>query len=254
MNNGQKGLALSIIIHGMVLTAFILLSMDKRPIHLRAISLDFAILNFQEHGERPGSLDGDRHGGAGPEVKKRLNPDRPVNSHANEKPELTAPAVESPVLNSSVSSDMSGIISDKDGNVEIHGKAGALAGEGEKGDGGLLAGTFGQSSGLGYRGGDGRTIRYGTGSSDEKAFHYIRVGIMKNVKYPEKARRKGMTGRILLSFTVSEGGFTRDIKVINSSGFIELDNSAKEAITRTSFSQKIPYRLYVILPIEYRLE
>lgn len=255
MNNAQKGIALSIIIHGMVMSAFLFLWMDKLPIQSRAITLDFAILNFQEHGDRPGLPTGERHGGSGPEITKQVSPEWPIKGHGIEKAGPTSLVTESSALNASISRGVAGTTSDKDGTVGVAGKEGTSTGEGEKETGRSSSGMLGHASaGEGYGGGDGRTIRYGTGSSYEKAFRYIREGIMKNVKYPEIARRKGMAGKILLSFTVSEGGLPSDIKVINSSGFTELDNSAKNAVARTTFSQKIPYRLFVILPIEYRLE
>ena len=73
--------------------------------------------------------------------------------------------------------------------------------------------------GSGWGDGEGRVVRYGSGSSDEKGFRHIRDDILKNVRYPETARRRGWEGKTLLSFVVSENGSVHDIKIINSSGF-----------------------------------
>jgi protein TonB len=64
----------------------------------------------------------------------------------------------------------------------------------------------------------------------------------------------GWEGKVLLSFVVLENGKVQELKVLNSSGFRALDENAKEAVTKTTFSQKIPYRMVVVLPVEYRLE
>jgi TonB family protein len=254
VNDIQKGLSISILVHCLVLVAVLSAWLDK-PIHSRTISLDFTTLNFERGGDRTGDLSGDRHADQVSAFNKN-NKREIANVHQVEaKLRTTGQDVEYSSTSTSASRDATGMPSDNDGQVEVYGKPGFLSGEGEVGTGISSSSMVGQTTtGGGHGGIDGRTIRYGSGSADEKAFHYIRDGVIKNVKYPERARRKGLAGKILLSFTVSESGLTRDVKIINSSGFTELDDSAKEAVTRTKFFQKIPYKLFVILPIEYRLE
>jgi protein TonB len=77
---------------------------------------------------------------------------------------------------------------------------------------------------------------------------------MRNITYPERARRMGWEGKVLLSFVVLENGTVEGLKIVNSSGFRALDESAKEAVLRTRFLQRIPYKMVVLLPVEYRLE
>ena len=77
---------------------------------------------------------------------------------------------------------------------------------------------------------------------------------MKNVKYPERARRLGFEGKVLLSFIVLENGTTKEIKVIKSSGHRLLDESAKEAVAVTRITRKTPHRVVVSLPIMFRLQ
>ncbi len=85
-------------------------------------------------------------------------------------------------------------------------------------------------------------------------YSYIRDEIMKNVKYPDKARKLGLEGRVLLSFIVLENGTMSDIKVMKSSDYRVLDESAKEAVSRSRVTKKLPCRVIVHLPITYRLQ
>jgi TonB family protein len=112
----------------------------------------------------------------------------------------------------------------------------------------------GYDSGAIGQGGFGRVLNYGDGKGGNGAFAFIRQTIMRNIRYPEKARRMGLEGKVLLSFTLFETGIIKDVKVIRSSGFPILDESAKDALVKTKFSRKIPTQLFVILPVEYRLE
>jgi protein TonB len=250
----QKGLSISVLVHGFIIAAVLAVWIDK-PIHSKSISLDFSILNFEGAGDRVGVLTGNKQAGPGTAQKKVIKKEKSGTSEVDQGLRTSVTPSDFSSLQSAPSYGVAGIVSDKDGQVEVSGKVGPSMGDGETGSGVSYSTGIGQSSaGEVYGGSEGRAIRYGSGSADDKTFRHIRDGVMKNVTYPEKARRKGLTGKILLSFMVTEGGSTHDIRVINSSGFSELDDSAKEAIARTKFSQKIPYRLFVILPIEYRLE
>jgi TonB family protein len=250
----QKGFSISILVHILILCAVCVVWIDK-PVQRRTISLDFSILNFETHGDRAGAQTGERHTGRKEVVKSDNKIERPNAAQANAKIKVIETAVDHSSITPPSSAGSAGILSDKDGQVEVFGKEGSFVGHEGSRTGNASLANIGQSSGGGQDGGnEGRTIRYGSGSANEKTFNYIREDILKNVRYPEKARRKGLQGKITLSFMVTEAGLTRDIKVINGSGFSELDNSAKEAIKLTTFTQRIPYKLFVILPVEYRLE
>jgi TonB family protein len=250
----QKGFSISILVHILILSAVCAAWIDK-PLQRRTISLDFSILNFETHGDRAGIQISDRHTGHEAAVKRDNKIERPNVAQGDTKIKTIETAVDLSSLTTPSSVSSAGILSDKDGQVEVFGKEGSFVGQEGSRTGIVSLANIGQSSGGGQNGSsEGRTIRYGSGSANEKTFNYIREDILKNVRYPEKARRKGLQGKITLSFMITEAGLTRDVRVINGSGFSELDNSAKEAITRTTFSQKIPYKLFVILPVEYRLE
>lgn len=84
-------------------------------------------------------------------------------------------------------------------------------------------------------------------------FTYIRDAVMRRVTYPEHARRKGWSGKVLLSFIVSEDGSVHDLKVVRGSGFPLLDREAVEAVTRATPFPRPPVRVEVALPVSYRL-
>lgn len=101
---------------------------------------------------------------------------------------------------------------------------------------------FGNGSGYG-----GSPLRKG------KDYTYIRDAVMKNIKYPEQAKRMGIEGKTLLSFIVLEDGTTSMITVLKSSGHSLLDESAKTAISRTIVPRKVTHRVVVHLPVAYKL-
>lgn len=86
-----------------------------------------------------------------------------------------------------------------------------------------------------------------------KDFSTIRDAIIKNVRYPERARRMGFEGRVLLSFVVLEDGSTAQIRLAQSSGFRILDEEARNVIARTRIVKRVPYRSVVLLPVVYSL-
>ena len=103
-------------------------------------------------------------------------------------------------------------------------------------------------------GGSSKALDYGKGGSDENSFYFIRDTVMKNIKYPERARRMGWEGKVLLSFVVLENGAVKDVKIMIGSGYRALDDETRAAVEKTTFKQKIPCRLVVSLPVEYKLK
>lgn len=103
-------------------------------------------------------------------------------------------------------------------------------------------------------GGSSRVLDYGRGGSDETNFYFIRETVMKNIKYPERARRMGWEGIVLLSFIVLENGAVKDVKIMSGSGYRTLDDETREAVEKTTFKQKMPCRIVVHLPVEYKLK
>jgi len=77
---------------------------------------------------------------------------------------------------------------------------------------------------------------------------------MKNVEYPERARRTGLEGKVVTSFTLREDGSIVDAKVVKSSGSAVLDEAALKALARSSSKQKRERSVSMVLPIEYKLK
>jgi TonB family protein len=84
-------------------------------------------------------------------------------------------------------------------------------------------------------------------------FSAIRNAVVKNVHYPERARRMGLEGKVTISFVVLEDGSTAQIRVVQGSGFGVLDEEAKRAVARTRIIARVPYGSLVLLPVQYSL-
>lgn len=123
---------------------------------------------------------------------------------------------------------------------------------GHSGDSAAHPNISSASSGVGPS--DMKTLNYARpGGPAERQFSFIRETIMQGIAYPERARRMGWEGKVILSFVVRENGSIEDVKVVTSSGFSILDENARDTIVKTNFKKKVPVRLYVLLPVEYRL-
>lgn len=85
-------------------------------------------------------------------------------------------------------------------------------------------------------------------------YAYIRDRILRNVSYPNRARRMGWQGKVALSFIITASGYVRDFKVIKSSGFKILDNDAIETVKRTAPFPKPIGEANIVISIVYRLE
>ena len=64
--------------------------------------------------------------------------------------------------------------------------------------------------------------------------------ILTKVKptYPEKARKEGWEGVVVLKFWVTPEGAVKNIQLLRSSGYPELDNAAKSALSQWKFAAK----------------
>jgi protein TonB len=84
-------------------------------------------------------------------------------------------------------------------------------------------------------------------------FEYIRDRVMRNIEYPERARRMNWEGTVLMSFVVTTDGRADNITIFQSSGFPVLDRSAVEAIRRSVPFPKPPVAAQIVIPILYSL-
>lgn len=81
--------------------------------------------------------------------------------------------------------------------------------------------------------------------------------IVKHLVYPELAVKAGISGKVILSFTVNEKGQISDIKVLRSLGG-GCDEAAITALKKVSFSPGIqrgrPVSVKFTLPVTFRLQ
>ncbi|HOO89544.1 MAG TPA: TonB family protein, partial [Syntrophales bacterium] len=85
-------------------------------------------------------------------------------------------------------------------------------------------------------------------------FAYIRNKILRNVTYPDAARRMGWQGRVILSFIIMADGSVRALEVVQSSGFAMLDRNAVEAVHDTAPFPRPPCEARLVIPVSYQLK
>lgn len=85
-------------------------------------------------------------------------------------------------------------------------------------------------------------------------FSYIRDKVLRNINYPDSARRMGWQGKVLLSFIIAADGSVREFKIIQGSGFPILDKNAVETVKDTAPFPKPPVEAQIVIPIVFRLD
>ncbi len=269
MKETRMGILASVTLHAFVISLAAALSIGAQSTYrpIKTVVLDFTVLK-----DHVGPV-GDGHGSPGQKERRKeghgptrldTTPEKPVAvSRKQNVPRITeildaaktssgkgnmettvfdpegVPVILSNTTNPAHRGGGSGIESVLSGGS---GTGMRNAGSGHDGSGG---GGGGSGSGSGGAGGDG--------ISGRRDYLYIRDTVLKNIKYPEKARRMGIEGKVLLSFVVLESGTTSEVKVVRSSGSCILDENAKETVERTKIARKTSYRAAVSLPITYKL-
>jgi periplasmic protein TonB len=85
-------------------------------------------------------------------------------------------------------------------------------------------------------------------------FTAIRNSILGKLHYPQLARRRGWSGQVEISFTITPDGHVSDLHVLTSSGFSLLDDEALTAIRQTApFSPPPQVAASLTIPITFRL-
>lgn len=122
-------------------------------------------------------------------------------------------------------------------------------GSGEGQGRGLGTGSDGSGTGTGSEGVQGTARGYLDGH-----FTYLRELILKRLKYPPDARRRGDMGRVTVSFVILESGSVTDLGVLSSSGHRILDENVLQTIRGLGALPKPPVKVQIVLPISYRLD
>lgn len=237
----RAGYAISLMAHLVIAAAFLSVPLDRLT-RQKSVVLDFSIVKGQADGK------------GGSEAQAVAGKDR-INSLEKKTAGAARPLkgddnpVAAPSRDITAQSGRQGILhADTAGPVSIAGEGAASSPAGPS----ILQNNAGE--GTGGRSGS-KVLNYtGAGGADERSFSFIRDRIMQNIIYPERARRMGWEGKVTLSFVVHENGSIGDIKIVNSSGFPVLDENARDAVAKTNFKRKVPVRLVVLLPVEYRLK
>ncbi len=104
----------------------------------------------------------------------------------------------------------------------------------------------------------------GTGDTESKEspgaryinenYSYIRAKILRNVRYPDEARRRDWQGKVVLSFIIMADGSVKALKVVQGSGYKTLDKSAIKTVRGAAPFPRPPEEAQIVIPITYRLE
>ena len=85
-----------------------------------------------------------------------------------------------------------------------------------------------------------------------------RMRIEKAKRYPREARRMGWEGKVVVSFQINRKGEVGGIRLIQSSGYEELDREALATLRRASPFSPPPLneeeRLELEIPLVFKLE
>ncbi len=89
----------------------------------------------------------------------------------------------------------------------------------------------------------------------EDKLELIVSAIYKYIEYPYIAREMGWEGTVKVAFTLLPDGSVENLRIVESSGYEVLDNTALETVLKASKEfPKVGERIDVIVPIEYTLE
>jgi periplasmic protein TonB len=124
----------------------------------------------------------------------------------------------------------------------------ALSDAGPGGGGGSVQGS-GPGAGEGAGSKDGFLNKYLA-----EHFAYVKDIIQKNIIYPEKARRMGWQGKVIVSFVILKDGCASNIKIKESSKHRLLDDNVIKTVKAVSPFPRPPVKSELLMPIVYRLE
>lgn len=81
-------------------------------------------------------------------------------------------------------------------------------------------------------------------------YERVHSALLKNVFYPKRARYKRLSGIVILEFVLEKNGEISQERVIQSSGYALLDESALKALSNTQFPTT-PKRYRFRVPLRY---
>jgi TonB family protein len=144
------------------------------------------------------------------------------------------------------SSELNTVASDSAGQVMIRGETGPMGAKADSVSGKNI--FVGEGLGnLPAVSGSLRVIDYGKGGFGEKDFPFIAETLNRRFKnrYPDRARRMGWEGEVLVSFIISENGIIRDLQIVKGAAHHIFDDDAMKGLIGTTFGEKLPYPLKI---------
>jgi periplasmic protein TonB len=270
MNRQRKSFALSLVIHGVLLGSIYAVSSTCAQ-NDAPIVIDFNVVGGAGSGLGPANLP------AGPPAPGAAGHPRstPPPAHAVARSETlkaslpvaetvaktaveqTGPAA---IIESSKTGAFVAAKNESSGTPSVAGKPGGPSGAGGSGHAGGGGGGSGTSPGGGGTGGSGGFPGGGMSADQlrnrylKEHFAYIKDLIQRNISYPQRARKMGWSGRVVISFIVHETGRVSNEKVVSSSGFELLDNNVITTIRAVAPFPPPPVKAELSVPIVYRLE
>lgn len=234
MNYRTKAMAISLLLHGTV------------------ISLVFALSSSLARQDEPIVIDFT--------VVEPSAPPAPVPQKKNEKPVIaktlpqpTPPKLKVPPPTPAV---------EPEGPVAITAKPRVPVPQPEEQTvSSLASNSMAARTGAGNTAGASRTDGANQGDTAERLsnkyraenFAYIKKIIEENLSYPGRAQRMGWTGRIVISFDVAKNGHVRDIRIIKSTGYELLDSNLIETIRKVEPFPRPPISVTLNIPFTYEL-
>ncbi len=249
MKKNCLGIGISVIFHACIVTLLMAASYTGQERQVKVVEIDFSLTKYSSSS-----------GGYAQKNDKSTIVNKPRILKTEKAPGKQAERdnlANIPVKEQTEPSPVATVVtaSDNQGETVIHGTPATYTNY--SGSGASLHSRGGYAGGAeGVDSGGGRGAGSGSGEfilEEGNDYNHIRDAIMKNIEYPEWARKMGFEGKTLLSFIVLENGTISRIKVVKSSGYRLLDDSAKEGVARTVISKKVPYRVVVHLPVIYKL-
>ena len=200
-----------------------------------------------EEGKGDGRARGKKGNPAGTENRALAQQSEHQNTEENKQPSATPFPIKmslSPVDAPAGTAVASTIAVTETGGSSLAQHANGSGGEGGSGGKG--------NSGVGS--GSGAGVGDGPGGS---RFVQVSYAYSPKPEYPDRARREGREGRVLLQVLVDEQGKSKFIEVNRSSGSETLDRAAAEAIKHWRFSPAHygdkSVESWVKIPIDFRL-
>lgn len=244
MNDQVRAFQISFLIHA-VLVALAVMGGAFSAQHRKAVVLDFDLLPPAPPIQKIEPM---------PQVA--LKPVKPASFFARKEKEASGPIKENPRISSVPETPP--IIKPPE-TLKLENSKAATAGLTDSGKS-FRDGISGIAGGTGE--GNGKSPGAGNTAKDQESarasylnehFAYIRDKILRNVVYPDAARRMGWQGKVILSFVITAKGAVKSFQVVQSSGFKMLDRNAVETVQDAAPFPRPPVEAKLVIPIIYRL-